>query len=1177
MRSTRKFPSLAAAALVVTAPLSLALAAGLPLGDEPPAPAPLKAETPEAVISRAEKLLNEHKPVAARALLVRAVQQGQAGVTGEEKAGTKAMTLLARANSAIHEMDPIEVSLQKAEVAIADGDVRIAERQVQAVLKSAAVTQIQSDKAHDLAKTIEARRQELSPAVPEALAQAESDFKAGRVAQAKAGFEMVERSGVALNSEQQSSLDNYQMKLVALASQSPELFANSASMAMLQPGVVKRRDDPAPAPAPAPAEAPKSPAMANDQPPPATPAPAPKPKDASQDKSKPAPPAQEDPIHQAQRFEAQNLLAQADKSFDDGRMNEAQSRYFRLQSEFHDFLTPAQLQHIQDRLQESKVRMGAPGTAPRPEEVMRTNEIARQQAIAEFNSDLDESKRELASGDVAQARTAAARARLRISTARGVLGPAEYETMNQKVSDQLTLIDKTEAEISRKAQEQADKERAGHETEVAKIQRAERERKIVELIDRARAYQMELRYPEALEAVNQLLFIDPINPTGLLLKDVLTDIIVYRRYNAAYDHNQASYSNQSLDNLDASEAVQGVLTYPADWAATSIRRGEPVQFAEAPENRKVLGELNSIRVPTIAFNNNPLQDATQFLATITHQNIDVDWTSLENASINRDTPVTLNLTNVTAKTALDRLIEKVSGSERSTRADWAVFDGVVTIASDDRIRKNTALVIYDVRDLLIEVPDYRDVPRIDLQQALQAAQSGGGGGGGKSPFKDENERDQQQQQRDRDQRLDDLISIITNNVDYDGWADNGGDTGKIQKMANAGNLIITNTPKNQRAVAGLLSKLREIRAMQINVETRFLLVNQAWFEQIGFDLDVYLNAKNNQVRAARVADPTVQASDFFNFNTNSGAIGPPTDGLQRNVSGATTASSRVVIDPTTGLPTNVTTVSAINQGVVPPNGWSPIGFVSDSLGLSQHLTPQSGFAQEVMTGSPALGIAGQFMDDVQVDFLIKATQADRRTIQLTAPRLTFTNGQTANIYVATQTAFISDLMPVVGDSAVGFDPTVGVVTEGVTLLVEGTVTADRRYVQMNVDAGVARVDGFGRESVSAVAGGQLVSSATVSSFIELPQITVTRVRTTVTVPDQGTILMGGERIITDVEVETGVPVLSKVPILNRFFTNRIQDKEEQTLLILMKPTILIQNEEEEQHFPGLLQSIHAGG
>lgn len=86
-------------------------------------------------------------------------------------------------------------------------------------------------------------------------------------------------------------------------------------------------------------------------------------------------------------------------------------------------------------------------------------------------------------------------------------------------------------------------------------------------------------------------------------------------------------------------------------------------------------------------------------------------------------------------------------------------------------------------------------------------------------------------------------------------------------------------------------------------------------------------------------------------------------------------------------------------------------------------------------------------------------------------------------------------------------------------------------------------------------------------------MTVTSVATTVTVPDQGTILLGGQRLVNEYEVESGVPVLSKIPILNRFFANTAKAKDEQTLLILIKPTILIQSEQEDQNFPGLLDSL----
>jgi type II secretory pathway component GspD/PulD (secretin) len=49
-------------------------------------------------------------------------------------------------------------------------------------------------------------------------------------------------------------------------------------------------------------------------------------------------------------------------------------------------------------------------------------------------------------------------------------------------------------------------------------------------------------------------------------------------------------------------------------------------------------------------------------------------------------------------------------------------------------------------------------------------------------------------------------------------------------------------------------------------------------------------------------------------------------------------------------------------------------------------------------------------------------------------------------------------------------------------------------------------------------------------------------------------------------MRSGVPALSKVPFLKRLFTNSSMAKDEQVLLILVKPTIVIQREQEQDQF-----------
>ncbi|MGQ0627752.1 MAG: type II secretion system protein GspD, partial [Phycisphaerales bacterium] len=591
----------------------------------------------------------------------------------------------------------------------------------------------------------------------------------------------------------------------------------------------------------------------------------------------------------------------------------------------------------------------------------------------------------------------------------------------------------------------------------------------------------------------------------------------------------------------------------------TYQRSDSGSFLETPENRRTLSALER-RIPA-QFQGHTLGQVAAYVKQTCGVDVEIDWPALATIGVDRESPIHLELSEAPARVVLDRALAKVS-NDPSSRAGFTVADGIISIGSSETLNRYTVTQPYGVMDLmlLLDIPNFTDLPNMDLAQVVASSKPGRAT---ETPFNSA-KKTQKNERLDRDEKMQRLVAIIQNSVDPDGWRDRGGSSGAIQELN--GNLIITTTPANHREITGLLSKLRELKSMQINVESRFLTVNQDFFEQIGFDIDLYFNTNSNQISAARATDPNIRPGDFFDF-TNSTPIRRVLDSNNFGGGGSVTP---ILIPPGTA--------DRSLQNTVPPARFSPIGAGQNSLNLGETLANGfSPFATTSLTAAPALGIAGQFLDDVQVDFLIKATQADRRSTTLTAPRLTLTNGQTSNVTVGTQRSFIADLMPVTGESSVGFDPDPQVLTEGVTLQVEAVVSSDRRYVTINIDTAVSQSQQpFRQVAVTAAVGGQLTSSATTNSFLELPTINTTRVQTTVTVPDEGTVLLGGQRIISEIEVETGVPVLSKLPIINRFFTNRVQAKTEQTLLILVKPTILIQTEEEEKNFPGLTDSVRSG-
>ena len=143
----------------------------------------------------------------------------------------------------------------------------------------------------------------------------------------------------------------------------------------------------------------------------------------------------------------------------------------------------------------------------------------------------------------------------------------------------------------------------------------------------------------------------------------------------------------------------------------------------------------------------------------------------------------------------------------------------------------------------------------------------------------------------------------------------------------------------------------------------------------------------------------------------------------------------------------------------------------------------------------------------------------------------------------------ADLM--VQEFAVAYDPEIDFVSDGTYLEVRPTVSHDRRYVILDVFTRRQSVEFSEFEFIVGVVS------------VQQPEVFQQSISTRVSVPDGGTLLIGGFKQVVEEEYEVGVPVLSKIPILKRLFTSRDKVRESRTLLILIKPKIIIQREAEE--------------
>ena len=220
------------------------------------------------------------------------------------------------------------------------------------------------------------------------------------------------------------------------------------------------------------------------------------------------------------------------------------------------------------------------------------------------------------------------------------------------------------------------------------------------------------------------------------------------------------------------------------------------------------------------------------------------------------------------------------------------------------------------------------------------------------------------------------------------------------------------------------------------------------------------------------------------------------------------------------------------NNAVPPGGIAATSFSTLGLSLDSILTA---------LGAPAaLGILdnglsiGASRDDFGI--LIQALSRSTSANLLSTPSITTLDNQPAEIVVGQNVPFRTGSFTTTNNSANPFT-TIERKDVGITLRVVPRVN-DGDVIQLEVS-----------QEVSSLVNGTVAGAADL--------VTNRRsIQTTVLADNRGTIVLGG--LISDDELtaETGVPILSDVPVLGELFKADTKSRSKRTLFIFLRPTIL---------------------
>lgn len=343
-----------------------------------------------------------------------------------------------------------------------------------------------------------------------------------------------------------------------------------------------------------------------------------------------------------------------------------------------------------------------------------------------------------------------------------------------------------------------------------------------------------------------------------------------------------------------------------------------------------------------------------------------------------------------------------------------------------------------------------------------------------------------------------IVQLIQQNIEPASWTERSNEV-SIALTAN-GQLLVLHTPQVQKEIQDFLSNLRSFAGSMVTIESRFLEVQDNFLEDISFEF-----RGNDSVTLTDVNDGTDERVEAGIFRQKQ---------INNNVWDARFRSAYPFTDFTT----------------------------------SRNLTNAGG-----------VGIQWSLVSEYTWNTVLRALRKGEKATILTAPRVTVFNTQRANIAVAEQRAYIQDYDVEIAQDAAIYDPIIATVQDGLVLDVRPIISNDRKYITLELRPAVASLRGLREIDISVPVDPPGDPGYTP---IQLPVVFLQRAQCTITMPDRGIILIGGMREAFDQDQSSETPFLSKIPVIGALFKRRTRNKENRSLMILIKAEIIDLGERE---------------
>lgn len=543
---------------------------------------------------------------------------------------------------------------------------------------------------------------------------------------------------------------------------------------------------------------------------------------------------------------------------------------------------------------------------------------------------------------------------------------------------------------------------------------------------------------------------------------------------------------------------------------------EDIVFPDAEEWERVRGRAARLHQVNLQ-EPEPIRKLKAQLDSQVIQNVNFDDTSLQEVI---DTFKELAGVNILIDSGVDAEEIKITqpinnltalralrGILESNNLAYTFRENIMFITSKDDVQVDTVFDVYNVSDLVMKIRDF-SAPEIRLRGANEQQ--------GESTISIEGGGEEEGGTFDPDL----LVEMIQDTT--------GGENSWVDGTSiefTRGQLFVDAPRELHVKVQEVLMSLRQDSDLFVVIEARFIDINDDFLEDIGID------ARN----LGQVNNLGTPFGNVINNNSTGG-----------NDLGIVQQGSLDDVDLVMGT-----------------DRWA---------GRVQHII--DGFAGTISGDRLNAGSIGggtfqaTWLEPFQVNVILRMVQENSDVRQLTAPVVTAHNNERVYVSVITQRAYIADYELVSGGTGFAIievaDPVVQTFQEGVILDVDPTISHDKKYVTLDV-----------RPTLATLIGG-IISTINISlgSFtnvafqvpIGIPQISLQQSFTSVTVPNGGTVLLGGFKSMDESKYTSYLPVLGKIPILKNLARRKATIREKRSLVILLNARIVDLRGREERMF-----------